>query len=529
MLVRSMPRCRCCGKDWPTGLAVCPEGGDAFDDEPTEIVVAPTTPREALALEDVVSRETELVVPSRDLAAGTVVGEFQIVRKVGQGAMGTVYEAAHPLIGKKAAVKVLSSQLGASPQFLARFVREARAIARIGHPNIVDAYSFGTLPDGRCYFVMEWLQGKTLGERLQEGRLTLADSLDILDQMCRGLAAAHEKGIVHRDLKPDNVFLTDVRGERPRVKLLDFSIAKVDRDEAAEQPDRTQTGVLLGTPLYVSPEQAKGRGVDHRTDLYSLGVVAYEVVLGKLPFASESSVEVLSMHLHQPPPRPVDAWPGIPPSLERLILGLLAKEAEARPSLAEARRTIEELQQLEPSAAPIGTGTVLAGHGLDPASVRRAIVAGAAVILVLSLALAWYAARAPEIGPAPRPEPAAPAPMPPPVAAPLVEASGSIIVKVDALDARIEVDGRVVAESADTATVHVNPPGRHTVFVTAPGRVAFQRIVTVGAGATVEVAVRLDPDPEVAPPPPRPKPKPRVPSLGGDGTVDPFKLPPRSP
>ncbi|HEX6835877.1 MAG TPA: serine/threonine-protein kinase, partial [Polyangia bacterium] len=171
--------------------------------------------------------------PPCTLEPGTIVGEYRIEQKLGDGGMASVYGATHPLIGKKAAIKVMSPTLSADAAAVARFALEARAVNRIGHPNIVDVFSFGRLPDGRSYFVMEWLPGETLYARLWSRRLTLDEALDILDQICDALEAAHEAGIVHRDLKPANVFLTPRRNKREQVKLLDFGVAKLAHHDSS--------------------------------------------------------------------------------------------------------------------------------------------------------------------------------------------------------------------------------------------------------------------------------------------------------
>src|SRR5262249_46463136 len=165
-----------------------------------------------------------------DLAEGTQVGEYVISGKVADGGMGSVYSANHPIIGKKAAIKVIHAALCTDADAVQRFVMEARAVNQIGHPNIVDVFSFGKLGDGRSWFAMELLQGESLAQRLRRGGMSLSDAADIVEQLCRGLRAAHTKGIVHRDLKPDNVFLVRVPGDRPLVKLLHFGIAKLADD-----------------------------------------------------------------------------------------------------------------------------------------------------------------------------------------------------------------------------------------------------------------------------------------------------------
>jgi eukaryotic-like serine/threonine-protein kinase len=278
------------------------------------------------------------------LEPGTIVGEYRIETKLGDGGMATVYGATHPLIGKKAAIKVMSPSLSADAGAVARFALEARSVNRIGHPNIVDVFSYGRLPDGRSYFVMEWLQGETLYERLwkQHGPLPLTDVLNILDQICDALEATHEKGIIHRDLKPANVFLCPVRGRQDVVKLLDFGVAKLAHHDSS--PRWTSAGCVVGTPEYISPEQARGKDVDARTDLYALGVIAYEMVLGRQPFISDNPADAIQMHLCATAPRPSILWKRIPRPLEALLLKLLAKRADERATLAEVRATLAALR-----------------------------------------------------------------------------------------------------------------------------------------------------------------------------------------
>ena len=275
-----------------------------------------------------------------ELAPGAIVGEYKIERKIGQGGMGVVYAAIHPLIGKKAAIKVISAELGTDTVVAERFVQEARSVNQIGHPNIVDVFAFGKLPDGRNYFVMEMLQGESLRERLNRTFIPLAEGLQILDEIVSALEAAHEKQIVHRDLKPDNVFLTNVRSSYIVVKLLDFGIAKL---VTATGISKTTTGEMIGTPGYLSPEQARGRNVDYRTDIYALGCMMYEVVTGRIPFIAESAMDIVLMHISTPPSPPSTINPSLPPALDQLILETLDKDPERRPSLAEVRNVFAEL------------------------------------------------------------------------------------------------------------------------------------------------------------------------------------------
>ncbi|HTL31966.1 MAG TPA: serine/threonine-protein kinase, partial [Kofleriaceae bacterium] len=200
------------------------------------------------------------------LAPGTMVGEYRIEQIVGEGGMGQVYGAVHPVIGKRAAIKVLLPEICRSAQMVERFVMEARAVNQIGHPNIVDVFAFGSLPDGRQYMVMEWLRGQSLSDRLRRGMMTIPEACDVLSAIAAALDAAHEKGIVHRDLKPHNVFLVEVRGQKPLTKLLDFGLVKLTDTGEDHRVERTRAGALLGTPAYMSPEQALGKGVDTRSD-----------------------------------------------------------------------------------------------------------------------------------------------------------------------------------------------------------------------------------------------------------------------
>jgi len=292
-------------------------------------------------------------VPVGELPPGTVVGEYKIDAKIGEGGMGIVYSATHPLIGKRAAIKVISAELGTDPVLVQRFVQEARSVNQIGHPNIVDVFAFGKLPDGRNYFVMEYLQGESLRARLTRTFMSTSDTIQILDEIAGALEAAHEKGIVHRDLKPDNVYLASVRGNFIIVKLLDFGIAKLVTEGGIA---KTNTGEMMGTPGYLSPEQARGKNVDYRTDIYALGCMMYEMITGRVPFQGESPMDIVMMHITTPPEKPSTYKPDIPPLLEQVILQMLDKDPNQRPSLGHLRNVFAELVAsglvlLEPGSA----------------------------------------------------------------------------------------------------------------------------------------------------------------------------------
>jgi serine/threonine-protein kinase len=267
-----------------------------------------------------------------------MVGEYRIEGVLGQGGMGRVYAAIHPVIGKRAAVKVLHPALSVEQEAVDRFVQEARAVNQIGHPNIVDIFAFGALPDGRCYFVMEQLRGESLGKRLEHASMPLLDALRVLDTIGVALEAAHRKGIIHRDLKPDNVFLVEVEGAEPQVKLLDFGIAKLVGGDVPLQ--RTRTGNVMGTPAYISPEQARGQGVDHRTDIYAFGAVAFEMLTGRWPFPATNAADMIAKHLFEAPPSAAEINPDLDGELEHLLKSLLAKDANDRPTLEQARQQL---------------------------------------------------------------------------------------------------------------------------------------------------------------------------------------------
>lgn len=281
---------------------------------------------------------------------GRSLGNYGVVSKIGEGGMGVVYLAQHITLGRKAAVKVLHPAMSSNQEIVGRFFNEARAATAIRNPGIVEVYDFGFLEDGTAYIIMEYLEGENLAARIRRGRSTIAMTLTIVRAIARALQAAHEQGVIHRDLKPENVFLT-ADSELPtgeRVKLLDFGIAKLAYDVGGGS--HTATGAVMGTPMYMSPEQCRNAGsVDHRADLYSLGCVAYEMLCGQPPFIANGTGELIAHHLYFEPSPLRRHHPEIPAELEDLVLRLLQKQPRARYSRAvDVIRAIDELAALIP-------------------------------------------------------------------------------------------------------------------------------------------------------------------------------------
>jgi serine/threonine protein kinase len=287
-----------------------------------------------------------------ELPPGSMVDGYEIDRRLGAGAMGEVYAARHIQLGKRVAIKAISPRLSKDVAAIERFVQEARTLAQMHHPGLVDVLGFGELADGRAYFVMEYLAGRTLFERLARGRLPDDEALEVFDQMARALEAAHRHGVIHRDLKPENTFLVRVANEqRPIVKLLDFGLAKLIV-EVHQRAERTQSGVVIGTAMYLSPEQAHGPNVDHRTDIYALGCIGYELFLGRGPFATAKTVAALiAAHVTETPPMPGSISAGIPPQLDLLLFAMLAKDPTYRPTLAQVRAVIASVRSPTPIPA----------------------------------------------------------------------------------------------------------------------------------------------------------------------------------
>jgi eukaryotic-like serine/threonine-protein kinase len=292
------------------------------------------------------------LVKDQNAGKGDMVGQvladrYRIVKLLGEGGMGQVYEAQHVNINKRFAIKLLRPEIVSNPEAVARFRQEAWSASSIGHDNIIEIDDFATLPNGSVYLAMEYLAGGSLAERMKnDGPIEPAESLDIFCQVARGLAAAHEKAIIHRDMKPENIFLAQKHG-RTLVKILDFGIAKVSGAEGSHS--LTRTGAIFGTPHYMSPEQALGKPLDHRSDIYSVGVIMYEVFTGRVPFEAESFMGILTKHITSEPRRPTEAAPDrqISDDVEHVIMRAMAKEPNDRyPTMGDLMNDLVAVMQV---------------------------------------------------------------------------------------------------------------------------------------------------------------------------------------
>ncbi|MEZ4381516.1 MAG: serine/threonine-protein kinase [Nannocystaceae bacterium] len=269
-----------------------------------------------------------------DALEGTLLLErYRILERLGAGGMGVVYLAEHVTIRKRCAIKVLSDEFANKPDIVDRFLQEARAASMIAHENVVEITDFGQTPSGSVFFVMEMLQGEDLSATIhREGALPWERVRPMMLQICRALQAAHDSGIIHRDMKPENCFRVERSGTKDFIKVLDFGIAKVTSDEG-EGKGLTKTGMIFGTPEYMSPEQAQGQRVDHRADIYAVGVILYELLTGQTPFTADTFMGVLSKHMFEVPPSPSAVAPEgvkIPRPVEAVILKALQKDPNHR-------------------------------------------------------------------------------------------------------------------------------------------------------------------------------------------------------
>ncbi|MGE5184732.1 MAG: serine/threonine-protein kinase, partial [Acidobacteriota bacterium] len=345
----------------------------------------------------------------------TTIGAYRVLRRIGEGGMGTVYVAEHTLLGRRAAIKVLLPELSAKQDIVKRFFNEARAVTQIADPGIVQVFDYGHHADGSAYIVMELLEGEPMDRRLRRlGQFSVDDCLRLSRMICASLAAAHAKGIVHRDLKPDNIFIVGdpavTGGERP--KILDFGIAKLSGDDDHPDAIKTRTGVVMGTPVYMSPEQCRGMGaVDHRSDIYSFGCVMFRMLTSRPPFAGPGSGDLIAAHLREPPPLAASLVPAIPDVVDRILQRCLAKAPgdrfQSMTELAEAIAAAEAVLHRSsvptmalaawPTPAPLGapapvaTPTTISGAAGQTAPPQAAARARGRVAVIAGVAIAALA------------------------------------------------------------------------------------------------------------------------------------------
>ncbi len=281
------------------------------------------------------------VPPPDDTIGKNIAGKYRVEQMIGEGGMGKVYKATQLALDKPVVLKVLRQALLGDERTVARFQREAKAASRLNHPNSISVLDFGQADDGAMYIAMEYVQGKDLHQILsREWPLPESRVMRVMSQVLSALADAHSVGVIHRDLKPENIMVSQGRSEPDFVKVLDFGIAKIVDGSDDEGPALTRAGFVCGTPEYMSPEQARGAKLDHRSDLYAVGVILYQLVSGMLPFDSDSAVGFATKHLTEIPPPPTKRRPDarVSPAMERLIMKALSKNPDERPQTAEQFR-----------------------------------------------------------------------------------------------------------------------------------------------------------------------------------------------
>jgi serine/threonine protein kinase len=367
--------CSECGETLPTGATSCPFDG---------------TPISRLEDED-------------DKVVGSSIGEYRIDAIIGSGGMGVVYRGVHPEIDKTVAIKVIRRHLAGDPEYVRRLKSEARAVNAVKHRAIVDIFSIGALADGRHYLIMELLEGESLSALLKrQGPLPFPAVTEILIDVCDGLSAVHEAGVIHRDLKSSNIFVITPPSGGRYVKLLDFGLAKRARLPNASVA-QTSMSLVMGTPGFMAPEQARGAEVGPRTDLYALGAVAFEMITGRKAFNAPTAIDVINLQLNAPAPLPSALRQGVPPILDALVAHLLEREPADRPQSARAVSNELKRLQSDPNADP----TRKVRRGLEPVTQAtvpnqqttqttlnwRSLAVGGAVAIIAGGAGLWVRSR----------------------------------------------------------------------------------------------------------------------------------------
>jgi serine/threonine-protein kinase len=493
----------------------------------------------------------------------TIDGRYKVEAVLGEGGMGIVYRCVHTIIGKKVAMKVLRADLARDAEVTERFLNEAKAASAIGNAHIIDISDFGQFQDGATYFVMEFLVGQPLTKAGDNGQaVPIPRLIHIARQLAEGLAAAHAANIVHRDLKPDNIFLIDRGGEKDFVKILDFGIAKVST--SGEGAKLTRAGAVFGTPHYMSPEQAAGQPVDHRGDIYSFGVILYEMASGRVPFDADNFMGILTQHMYKAPV-PIRALvpqlQEVPAGLEAIVLKCLSKRPEHRyQSMTELMADLDKLKAgLVPDAVPemmarSGGFNVPSDYFKKPqmpeplpASPEMAaprskwpLVAGVAGVAVAVALVAGIFAKSSTTGAQPEParanaaNPEPPAPVTPAQPAAVtpsepVKAPKRVMLAVDPASARVLLGDKdlgagaqmLEVEPGKSVEVTVRLDGYKDATLTLDGSKERElvKLERTRATAAMRPAARR---PEPKKPEPEPKPVKKKPSIGGGEIVNPW-------
>ncbi len=470
-----------------------------------------------------------------ELREGSVLGNYQLERLLGEGSMGRVFQARHSRLGRQVALKVLKPEHARDSGFVQRFFQEARTVNQINHEHIVEIFDFVDEGEGgHVYCVMELLRGQSLATLVKEEQLTLARIQRICVQVCAALGAAHQVGVVHRDIKPDNLFITHRSGQPDFVKVLDFGVAKLLTSEG--NTTGTMDGTIIGTPAYMAPEQAAGLPVDARSDVYAVGNILYELLAGHPPFQAPAFGQLVVQIITQPPPPlPTHLSSGepMPPQLAELVMRCLAKEPEARPqSLAEVTTALlllppstrasgvipaqvaQAQQPVDLSERPTKRMNVLAG----PWRQRALVAAGVTAVALVSGALTWGGLKASR-----EPGPAAGALTAP---APLAQARPPVTLTVRSFPEGAQVVRKDTGEVLGVTPLVTELPGSDQALglkVVLAGYVPSEREVRLDKHAELEVPLaKAQPAPRQAPGSVRPASRK---GGGRDAVIDPFEAP----